>query len=55
VAAGLPNREIAAKLFISVATVKTHLLHVYAKLDVRTRAELASVATRRTLAQTATR
>lgn len=50
VAAGLPNREIAAKLFVSVATVKTHLLHVYAKLDVRTRAELAAAATRRALA-----
>jgi DNA-binding NarL/FixJ family response regulator len=45
VAAGLPNRDIAAKLFVSLATVKTHLVHVYTKLDVRTRAELA--ATRR--------
>jgi predicted ATPase/DNA-binding CsgD family transcriptional regulator len=55
VAAGLPNREIAAKLFVSVATIKTHLLHVYGKLDIRTRAELAAVATRRTLAPPATR
>jgi DNA-binding CsgD family transcriptional regulator len=49
VAAGLPNREIAAKLFVSVATVKTHLIHVYGKLDVRTRAELAAAATSRGL------
>ncbi len=49
VAAGLPNREIAAKLFVSVATVKTHLIHVYGKLGVRTRAELAAAATSRGL------
>lgn len=47
VASGLPNKEIAAKLFVSIATVKTHLVHVYTKLDVRTRAELAAEATRR--------
>jgi ATP/maltotriose-dependent transcriptional regulator MalT len=47
VAAGLPNRDIAAKLFVSLATVKTHLVHVYTKLDVRTRTELAAAATRR--------
>ncbi len=49
VAAGLPNKEIAKKLFVSLATVKTHLVHVYAKLDVRTRAELAAAAARRQL------
>jgi len=49
VAAGLPNRDIAAKLFVSLATIKTHLVHVYTKLDVRTRAELAAAATRREL------
>jgi DNA-binding CsgD family transcriptional regulator len=47
VASGLPNKEIAKKLFVSLATVKTHLVHVYGKLDVRTRAELAATATRR--------
>lgn len=52
VAAGLPNREIAAKLFVSLATVKTHLVHVYAKLDLRTRTELAAAATRRAAAPT---
>jgi DNA-binding NarL/FixJ family response regulator len=40
VAAGLSNPEIAARLFIGESTVKTHLLHVFAKLEVgdRTRA-----------------
>jgi DNA-binding NarL/FixJ family response regulator len=38
VAAGSTNREAAKLLFISEATVKTHLLHIYAKLDVRDRA-----------------
>ncbi|HEY1703021.1 MAG TPA: response regulator transcription factor [Trebonia sp.] len=38
VAAGATNREAAAKLFISEATVKTHLLHLYAKLGVSDRA-----------------
>jgi len=46
VAAGLPNKEIAARLFVSVATVKTHLIHVFGKLDVKTRAELAAAAIR---------
>ena len=38
VARGATNREAAAKLFISEATVKTHLLHIYAKLGVKDRA-----------------
>src|SRR5262249_32946515 len=38
VAAGTRNREAAARLFISEATVKTHLLHIYAKLGVGDRA-----------------
>lgn len=38
VAAGGSNRDVAAKLFISEATVKTHLLHAYAKLGVADRA-----------------
>jgi DNA-binding NarL/FixJ family response regulator len=38
VAAGTTNREVAARLFVSEATVKTHLLHVYAKLGVNDRA-----------------
>jgi DNA-binding NarL/FixJ family response regulator len=38
VASGSTNREAAARLFISEATVKTHLLHIYAKLGVSDRA-----------------
>ncbi|MFB7941140.1 response regulator [Streptomyces sp. NPDC127049] len=38
VARGTSNREIAAELFISEATVKTHLTHIYAKLAVKDRA-----------------
>ena len=38
VAQGTSNREAAARLFISEATVKTHLLHIYAKLGVNDRA-----------------
>jgi len=38
VAAGATNREAAARLFISEATIKTHLLHIYGKLGVRDRA-----------------
>ncbi|MEV4496734.1 response regulator transcription factor [Micromonospora arborensis] len=43
VARGASNREAASQLFISEATVKTHLLHLYAKLGVNDRA--AAVAT----------
>ncbi len=53
VAAGHPNQAIAKTLFVSLATVKTHLVHVYAKLDLRTRAELAAAATRRGLSTAA--
>jgi DNA-binding NarL/FixJ family response regulator len=49
IAAGLPNRDIASRLFVSLATVKTHLVHVYGKLDLRTRTELAAAATSRGL------
>ncbi len=40
---GFTNRGAAGRLFISEATVKTHLLHIYAKLKVNDRA--AAVAT----------
>lgn len=43
VAQGTPNRAIARELFVSEATVKTHLVHIYAKLGVADRA--AAVAT----------
>ena len=41
---GLSNPEIGARLFMSRATVKTHLSHVYAKLQVANRTELATTA-----------
>ncbi len=37
VARGLSNGEIASALFLTEATVKTHLTHILAKLDVRDR------------------
>ncbi|WP_307818416.1 LuxR C-terminal-related transcriptional regulator [Streptomyces sp. MBT62] len=39
-AAGLSNREIAEKLFITVSTVEQHLTHTYRKLRVKGRADL---------------
>jgi DNA-binding CsgD family transcriptional regulator len=40
-AAGFRNREIAEQLFMSVRTVEGHLSHVYGKLGIRSRTELA--------------
>ncbi|MCZ7535750.1 MAG: response regulator transcription factor [Acidimicrobiia bacterium] len=36
-AEGLANREIAAEIFVTLATVKTHVAHIYAKLGARNR------------------
>jgi DNA-binding NarL/FixJ family response regulator len=44
IARGETNRGAAAHLFISEATVKTHLLHIYAKLEVNDRAAAVAVA-----------
>ncbi len=44
---GLPNKEIAARLFISPRTVQAHLTHVYTKLDVGSRVQLAKEASAR--------
>lgn len=47
VADGLSNAEIGRRLFIGEATVKTHLLRIFAKLDVddRTRAMVVALDT----------
>jgi DNA-binding NarL/FixJ family response regulator len=49
VADGLSNSEIGARLFIAEATVKTHLLRVFAKLDVSDRTRAVVVALERGL------
>ena len=43
---GLSNREIARRLFISEATVKAHVHHVFDKLGIRSRTALAMNAAR---------
>ncbi|MFI9758507.1 response regulator [Streptomyces sp. NPDC051963] len=50
-ARGLGNREIARALFISEATVKTHLGRIYGKLGVETRSGAVAVAKERRLLQ----
>ena len=42
VAAGLDNREIGKRLFISPKTVKNHLTSIYAKTGARNRVQLAN-------------
>ena len=42
VAVGMSNRQVAGELFISVKTVQFHLTHIYTKLGVSSRAELAA-------------
>jgi DNA-binding NarL/FixJ family response regulator len=49
IAEGGTNREVAARLFISEATVKSHVLHIYTKLGVNDRAAAVAVAFRRGL------
>jgi predicted ATPase/DNA-binding CsgD family transcriptional regulator len=42
VAQGMSNKDVAAQLFMSEATVKTHLTRIYAKVGVSNRAQLAA-------------
>ncbi|WP_307722751.1 helix-turn-helix domain-containing protein [Cellulomonas cellasea] len=41
VTAGLRNREIASRMFVSESTVEAHLTRIYRKLGLRNRAELS--------------
>ncbi len=50
IAAGLSNTEIAATLFVSEATVKTHINHIFTKTGLRDRAQLVGYAFRHGLA-----
>ena len=50
VAEGLTNPQIAERLFVAPGTVKVHVSHVFTKLGLSTRSELAAAAARRTYA-----
>jgi len=41
VAEGLTNREVADRLYVSPHTVNSHLRHIFAKVDISSRVELA--------------
>jgi LuxR family maltose regulon positive regulatory protein len=44
IAAGLANREIAQELVVAVSTVKTHINHIYGKLDAKSRTQAVAKA-----------
>ncbi len=47
VAGGLSNQEVADSLFVSLATIKTHLTHVFQKLDLHNRTQLVNTLRKR--------
>jgi DNA-binding CsgD family transcriptional regulator len=47
VAEGLTNREIGDRLFVSPRTVQTHIAHVFNKLGMSSRAQIAAEVIRR--------
>jgi LuxR family maltose regulon positive regulatory protein len=42
IAAGLSNRQIAEQLVVSLGTAKSHIHHIFVKLDVSSRTEAAA-------------
>ncbi len=46
---GLSNKEIAERSFVSQATVKTHLVHIFSKLGAESRTQAISIALERRL------
>jgi DNA-binding CsgD family transcriptional regulator len=53
VAQGLSNRQVAGRLFLSTHTVAFHLRHIYWKLDVNSRVQLARLAAEQAQVETA--
>jgi DNA-binding NarL/FixJ family response regulator len=50
VAMGRKNREVAAELYMSVASVEAHLTRMYRKLAIRSRSDLARIVAKGTIA-----
>jgi len=51
----LTNPEIATRLFVSRATIKTHLVHIFSKLGIESRSQLVAEAIKRGLRPQASR